>query len=83
MICSDGGGRDNCLFLTGIPLVQAVNHVKACAFFWFLGCFRVLRDMGGDGGLIDQDWWCCVGVLGILTGIPLFWDVAPVRSCAF
>ena len=64
-------------------MVQSVAPFKALAIFGFLGCFRVYRYLGEVRGLVDQDWWWSVVVLGIFPGILLFWDVDPVRAHAF
>ena len=64
-------------------MVQSVAPVKALAIFGFLGCFRVYRYLGEVRGLVDQDWWWSVVVLGIFPGIPLFCAVAPIRACVF
>ena len=38
-------------------MVWTVAPVRAHGFFEVLGCFRVWRDLGRDGGWVDQDWW--------------------------
>ena len=38
-------------------MVWTVAPVRAHGFFEVLGCFRVWRDMGRDGGLVDKGCW--------------------------
>ena len=68
-------------FLPEIPLVQAVDPVRAHAFLG-LGMFQGLGGgLGKGGGMVDQDCWWRVGVMIIFTGKPMFWAVAPIRAC--
>ena len=69
--------------LARIPLFKALVLVRDHFFFGFGGCFRVWRDLGQGGGLVGQDWWWRLGVLGILPGIPLVWAVDLVRDRVF
>ena len=68
---------------SGIPFVWSEAPIRAHGFYEFSGYFRVWRDLGRGGGLVDQDWWQRVGVLINFPGIPLFWAVSPVRDSVF
>ena len=64
-------------------MVQAVVTVRGFEFCGFWGCFSVWKDPGKGRGLVDYYRWCREGFLSILPGIPMFWDVSPVRACTF
>ena len=67
----------------GVPLVWAVAPFRAHAFVGVLGVFQGQGGSVTRRGLVCQDWWCRVGVMRTVQGIPLFFAVASVRDQCF